>query len=161
MLPVLFWFGLYVGFSSTRRVGLSRIAGESVRTGKAAYFSYLYSLLILFLLVFGILVSFSVLWPIDFGQEVDPFNTPPGTKMPWYLLAPYGLIEFLPQWIPLTVRSSILLLLLLLFLFFPFLEPSPELSAERRKGILIFGWVVFSLWIFFSVYGLLLDVPGA
>lgn len=160
LLPIVFWVWLYVGFAGIRRVGLSSIERDTKRTGKAAYLGHLYQLLILFLIVFGILVTFSVLWPISFGQPVDPYHTPAGSTIPWYLLAPYGLIEFLPQWIPLEVRSSLLLVLLLLFIFFPFVDAGLKLSVNRKRLLLGFGVAVFVGWVFFSFYGLYVDMAG-
>jgi quinol-cytochrome oxidoreductase complex cytochrome b subunit len=160
LLPALFWFGLYISFSGIRKVGLSELQGERQRKGRAAYLSHLYSLLVLFLVVFGVLVTMSVVWPVSFGTPVDPFRTPSGSMMPWYLLAPYGFVEFFPRWIPLWIRSSVLLVLLTVFVFFPFLDPQPVRSEAKAKWVLIFGIAVAALWVFFTFYGLLLDVPG-
>jgi quinol-cytochrome oxidoreductase complex cytochrome b subunit len=80
--------------------------------------------------------------------------------MPWYLLAPYGLIEFLPRWVSLQIRSSLLLVLLLVFVFFPFLDPAPKPSDSRKRKAQLFGIVVFVFWIVFSVYGHFLDLPA-
>jgi quinol-cytochrome oxidoreductase complex cytochrome b subunit len=78
--------------------------------------------------------------------------------MPWYLLAPYGFIELLPRWIPLWVRSSLLMSVLLVFIFLPALDYRSETPQRKRKIALGFGSAVFLLWLFFTYYGLILDV---
>jgi quinol-cytochrome oxidoreductase complex cytochrome b subunit len=78
--------------------------------------------------------------------------------MPWYLLAPYGFIELFPTWIPLWVRSSLLMILLLVFIFLPALDHRSETPQGKRKIALAFGSTVFLLWLFLTYYGLILDV---
>jgi quinol-cytochrome oxidoreductase complex cytochrome b subunit len=146
ILPLVFWCGLYMSFSGIRRVGLSEIPGEERRGGSGAYLAHLYSLLILALGIFGILVTFSVLWATPFGAPVNPYETAVGTRMPWYLLAPYGFIEVFPRWIPLWVRSSLLMIVLLVFVLFPALDYRSEISQRKRKIALTFGSAVFLLW---------------
>ncbi len=158
ILPLVFWCGLYMSFSGIRRVGLSEIPGEEQRGGSGAYLAHLYSLSILALAIFGVLVTFSVLWATPFGEPVNPYQTAVGTQMPWYLLAPYGFIELFPMWIPLWVRSSLLMILLLVFIFFPALDYRSETLQRKRKIALAFGSTVFLLWLFFTYYGLSIDV---
>ena len=141
-----------------RRIGLSEIAGEQRRAGKRAYLAHLYALLILIALIFGVVVTLSVLRPVPFGNPVDLFETPSDIRMPWYLLAPYGFVEFLPSWLPLSVRSVCLLAILLVFIFLPAVDRwSPGTSLQ-----LVLRWIVnislVLIWIFFTYYGAVLDL---
>ncbi len=157
-LPMAFWFCLYIGFSGTRRVGLAELPGERQRSGLGAYLGHLYTLLLLVLLVFGVLVTLSVLWPAPFGTPVNFYQTETGASLPWYLLAPYGFVEFLPRWLPLWARSTGLLVALLVFLTLPFLDRGSEAPQRSRKGAIAFGLAVFALWLFFTYYGRTVDI---
>lgn len=158
ILPVLFWGLLYVSFSGIRRIGLSEMAGEDRRSGKRAYLGHLYALLILIAVLFGVVVTLSVLRPVPFGSPVDLFETPGDIRMPWYLLAPYGFVEFLPGWLHLSVRSVCLLVLLLIFVFLPVVDRwSPETSAQHRVRRALSILLVL-IWISFTYYGAALDL---
>jgi len=160
ILPVVFWCLIYVSFSGIRRVGLSEIEGEERRSGKRAYLGHLYALLILITVIFGVVVTLSVLRPVPFGSPVDLFETPDNIRMPWYLLAPYGFVEFLPGWLPLSVRSSCLLVLLLVFVFLPAVDrwsPTTPPQAVLRR---VLNLLLVLIWIFFIYYGAALDLGG-
>jgi quinol-cytochrome oxidoreductase complex cytochrome b subunit len=160
ILPFAFWCLLYVSFSGIRRIGLSEIAGEERRSGKRAYLGHLYALLILIAIIFGVVVTLSVLRPVPFGSPVDLFETPGDIRMPWYLLAPYGFVEFLPGWLSLSVRSVCLLVLLLVFVFLPVADRwSPGTPVQRilRRALNI---LLVLVWIFFTYYGAALDIGG-
>lgn len=160
VLPLAFWFCLYISFSGIRRVGLASLPGDTRKSGLGAYLGHLYTLVMLVLVTFGLLVTLSVLWPTPFGSPVDFYRTATGTRLPWYLLAPYGFVESLPGWLPLWARSSGLLVALALFLGVPFLRRprAGEADTPNRKGAIAFGVVVFVLWLTFSWVGWTLDV---
>ncbi len=159
VLPLGFWFCLYIGFSGVRRVGLANLPGETTKSGSGGYLWHLYTLLMLVLVTFGLLVSLSVLWPIPFGTPVNYYQTALGSRLPWYLLAPYGLVESLPSWLPLWIRSGVLLVALVWFAGLPFFGRKEKRSASGRHGVeTIVGLVVFGLWLTFTVIGWTLDV---
>ncbi len=158
LLPFMFWLLLYANFSGIRRVGLSEIRGEDTTPGKHTFVAHLYTLLILVIVIFGILVTLSVLAPVPFGEPVNLFETPSDIRMPWYLLAPYGFVEFFPTWLPLSLRSSLLVILLMIFIFLPEIDRRAVKSQARRTLVLGVNIFLFLLWIFFTIYGRLLDI---
>ena len=158
LLPFVFWLLLYANFSGIRRVGLSEIRGEDTTPGKHTFLAHLYTLLILIIAIFGILVTLSVLAPVPFGEPVDLFETPSDIRMPWYLLAPYGFVEFFPTWLPLSLRSSLLAVLLMIFVFLPEIDRRTVTTQARQRLALGVNIALFLLWIFFTAYGRLLDI---
>ncbi len=159
VLPLAFWFCLYIGFSGVRRVGLANLPGDETRSGLGNYLGHLYTLLMLVLVTFGLLVTLSVLWPSPFGSPVNFYQTATGARLAWYLLAPYGLVESLPGWLPLWVRSSALLVALVWFVGLPFLgRKRKDSSTPNRRRAIVVGLVVFSLWLVFTLIGWTLDV---
>jgi hypothetical protein len=50
------------------------------------------------------------------------------------------------------------MILLLVFIFFPALDYRSETPQRKRKIALAFGSTVFLLWLFFTYYGLSIDV---
>jgi len=158
LLPFVFWLLLYASFSGIRRVGLSEIRGEDTTPGKHVFAAHLYTLLILVIAIFGILVTLSVLAPVPFGEPVDLFETPSDIRMPWYLLAPYGFVEFFPTWLPLSFRSSLLVVLLIFFVFLPEIDRRTMRTKARRTLAFGVNITLFLLWVFFTIYGGLLDI---
>lgn len=158
LLPFVFWLLLYASFSGVRRVGLSEIRGEDTTPGKHTFVAHCYTLLILIVAIFGILVTLSVLVPVPFGEPVNLFETPSNIRMPWYLLAPYGFVEFLPTWLPLSVRSSLLAVILVIFVFLPEIDRRTARSQARRTLFWGLNISLFLLWIFFTFYGMAVDM---
>ena len=144
---------IYLHFSTVRRVGLKATANETYRAGPLLLRRHLVNLTILFVLVFGLLVSLAILAPIAYEPEADPFTTVPGVGPPWYLLAPFAFLEltapFLPQW----VAGLLLFLGFVAFLFLPFLDRSREERPASRVLVAGIAIVVMSLWILLTVYG--------
>ena len=161
LLPSLFFLLLYISFSGIRRVGLSEIRGEERRPGRETFPAHLYNLIIIIVLIFGVLVTFAVLAPVPFEEPIDYFNTPGSLRMPWYLLAPYGMVEFLPNWLPLSIRSLVLLIILITFVLLPFLDRRKISNKIQRIGALSLNLFLFSIWLFFSFYGAFLDIGGS
>jgi len=160
MLPTLFWGLLYLSFSGIRRIGLTEIKGEEHRPARETFPAHLYNLLIIVVFIFGILVTFSVLVPVPFGEPIDYLETPGNLRIPWYLLAPYGLVEIFPSWMPISGRSLILLVVLMVFILLPFLDRRSNREPSQRRRIWIVNFVLLAVWIFFTFYGAFLDIGG-
>ena len=89
----------------------------------------------------------------DGGEpEVDPFETLPGARPPWYLLAPFGFLEWASSLVPAWLAGSVLFLAFFAFLAVPFLDRSREDSRWRPLALVV-GAVVFILWALFTAYG--------
>jgi quinol-cytochrome oxidoreductase complex cytochrome b subunit len=153
ILPMAYVAFLYVTFGTQRRVGLgqpeSGVAGSTTTLRH-----HLYSVLILTVLAFGIMVTLSVLTPFPFRAQADPYSTPVGLGPPWYLLAPYALTEgtSIPSWIggllTLFVGAGILLL--------PFWWRGEATEASVRR-VRIGGIALLVVWIALSVMGWWID----
>jgi quinol-cytochrome oxidoreductase complex cytochrome b subunit len=91
---------------------------------------------------------------VPFGGEADPYTTLPGVGPPWYLLAPFGLLELTPQAIPRQIPGAILLLAAVAFLALPFLHSSDSSPSPRGRRLLLGGGVlVLVVWFLLSLYG--------
>ncbi len=159
VLPIVFWILYYFSFSGIRRVGLSEIPGDESRpAGGRTYLAHLISLLMLLLVVFGTLVTLAVLLPVPFGYPVDPSETPTGSSMAWYLLAPYGFVEFLPSWLPFPLRSTLLFLIVVAIVLLPAIDSRSRRPQSERRLARLGGAVVLVLWLFFTYYGMVIDL---
>ena len=133
-LPLLMLVFFYLHFATVRRIGLSPLAEGRLSDPKPLFPDHLLNLLTILLLLFGVILTLSVLAPAVFHGPADPFTSPAGVRPPWYLLPAYGLIETLPA----GVGGTLLLLGLLVFLGVPFLDRTPDKPARRRPVALLF-----------------------
>lgn len=152
ILPLLLLGLFFLNFSAVRRVGLSA-QPEQQRTGTGALRVYLYSLLILVLLIFGTLVTLATVIPAPFDQMADPFVTPKGARPPWYLLASHAFYDFLPAGIAGWLRGMLLEALLAGTLLLPFLDRSPGVLPRDRRVAIAAGLVVLVAWLLFTWHG--------
>ncbi|HEU4403285.1 MAG TPA: cytochrome b N-terminal domain-containing protein [Candidatus Polarisedimenticolia bacterium] len=152
MLPALLIVLFYLNFSGVRRVGLSALPGET-RGGRSVYVVYLCNLTILAVLVLGCLITFATLLPEPFGQAADPFNTPPGARPPWYLLASHSVLESFPAWVPRGVRGLAVEAILAISILLPFIDRSPGRSGRDRRLALVVGAAVIVLWAMLTFFG--------
>ncbi len=152
VLPIVAVILIYMHFSSVRRVGVGGdTAQRSVQPARVIR-GQLLTLGIILTLVFGLLVTLAVLTPKPFHREADPFATVPGIGPPWYLLAPFGFVEWMPEWVPSWLSGLILFVAFMAFLSIPFLHRSPKGTRGRRLAVAF--WVLVMLgWVAFSVYG--------
>lgn len=157
--PTVLLMLLYLNSSGVRRVGLSGSA-EGRAGGRPAYTRYLYSLLIMTIVVLGVLVSLATLLPASFDKVADPFSTPPGSRPPWYLLASYGFMEAFPTWVPRAARALLLEAILAACLLVPFLDRSRSKADEPRRAAIAVGVAVLVMWLLFSWYGYRLEAGG-
>jgi quinol-cytochrome oxidoreductase complex cytochrome b subunit len=156
VIPALFMMFLYLTFATLRRVGLSPLAAAVPQGPTTRYREHLLSMMVLSVLAFGVLVTLAVLVPLPFQNQADPYQTPPGVHPPWYMLAPYAMIERLPgpRWLKgagLSVASIAVLLL-------PLAARGEETEAARRR-FRLWGALAIALWVALAVFGAVLDRP--
>jgi quinol-cytochrome oxidoreductase complex cytochrome b subunit len=155
VLPAMFLVFFYLTFATLRRVGLSPSEGEDpARPQVTTFRDHLFSVVTLYVLIFGVLVSLAVLLPLPFRGQADPYVTPAGARPPWYLLAPYALIEGIP--IPGWIMGSALAIASLAVLLLPLWVKRwdhPEGERRLRLG----GLLAFALWVALAVLGSFMD----
>ena len=139
----------YLGFASIRRVGMSTIA-EAPTNRSLRVVMYDMTLIVIFLI--GTLMTLAVLFPHPFGAAADPLATPPGARPPWYLLAPYALLEALPGFLPGFVRGLVLEAVFLAIVLVPFLDRSGG-ATETRKRFFWIGAGLFLVWVVLTLAG--------
>lgn len=156
VLPAMFLFFFYLTFATLRRVGLSPMTDAAPGSATTTYRDHLFSMVILAVLAFGVMVSLAVLAPLPFQSQADPYSTPAGMRPPWYMLAPYTLIErgFGPRWLMGAGLSVASLLVLLV----PLWVRGPDDAPTRRRAR-VWGGVAFGVWIALGVFGMFLDRP--
>jgi quinol-cytochrome oxidoreductase complex cytochrome b subunit len=152
VLPAAYAGFLYVTFGTLRRVGVSQApAGRRVRV--TTFRDHLYSMAILGVLLFGALVTLATLLPFRYMAQADPYHTPSGVRPPWYMLAPYAVLQGLP--IPTWITGLLLVAAAFAVLLLPFLIRTDREAAARR--IRLGGVIALALWALLSVAGALLD----
>lgn len=152
VLPILFVGCLYITFATLRKVGLSPEGGS---TGPTTTFrAHFFSTVILSVLTFALLVSLAVLLPFPFLSPADPYATPAVVRPPWYLLAPYALLEHLPgpHWIAGGLIAIAGLVLTALPLWFRDADAGRAIRRAR-----IWGVAAIVVWIVLTVVGVLQD----
>jgi quinol-cytochrome oxidoreductase complex cytochrome b subunit len=134
----------YLHFASVRRVGMSAVPdAPTTRSLRVA----MYDMLLIVVFLIGALITLAILFPHPFGAAADPLTTPPGAQPPWYLLAPYALLETLPGFLPAFVRGLFLEALFLAIVLVPFLDRSGGTGPRRR----MFVWIGAALCVFWIV----------
>ncbi len=153
VLPVLFASFLYLTFSTIRRVGLSPVPAGATG-GTSRFRDYVFSMITLVVIVFGVLVTLAVLLPFPFRAAADPYATPGGVHPPWYMLAPYAVLHGLH--LAVWLAGLALLAAALGTLALPFLprgsagEPKPDRSRW-------WGAIALGAWLALTLFGLTLD----
>jgi quinol-cytochrome oxidoreductase complex cytochrome b subunit len=153
VLPVGFGLFLYLTFATLRRVGLSPEPAR--QTGAVTTFrDHLYSMAIMSLLMFGLLATLAVLVPFRFGGAADPYSTPTGVRPPWYMLAPYLVIERFPG--PAWLAGLALLAAAFAVLLLP--QWAPRLEGDTgRRPMRVWGLVALAAWAGLSALGAVLE----
>jgi quinol-cytochrome oxidoreductase complex cytochrome b subunit len=152
VLPAFYLAFVYLTFATLRRVGLSPT--PSVPPGDVTTFRHhLYSLLILSLLLFAVLVTLATLLPFHFVGPADPYATPVGVRPPWYMLAPYAIFQRAP--FPAWLSGFLLLAAAIAVLLLPWWarERGPFDERRVRAG----GIAALVLWTALSAVGFLID----
>lgn len=153
VLPAAFAMFLYLTFATLRRVGLSP-EPELQKGGVTTFRDHLYGMAILTVIMFGVLATFAVMVPFRFGAAADPYSTPAGVRPPWYMLAPYAVIEHGPG--PAWLLGSGLLAVALAVLLLPAWAPRVGGGGGRRRARTA-GLVVLAVWAALSVAGAILE----
>ena len=155
VLPLLALALIYFHFSTVRRVGLSGDPNRPRMSGRRGLRAHFASLAIIFVILLGVLISLAVLMPISFETKADPFSTPVGIDPPWYLLAPFGLLELTAGWLPAWLVGAVLLLAVAALIVLPFLGSARLQESEKRRPL---AWattaILVVIWILLSMYGL-------
>ncbi|HVP13921.1 MAG TPA: cytochrome b N-terminal domain-containing protein [Terriglobales bacterium] len=149
VLPLFYAGFLYLTFATLRRIGVSGETREPERTIR--YRDHVYSMTMLTILLFAVLVTLATLAPFHFHGPADPYATPGEVRPPWYMLASYALLQHFP--LPalsglVLFAAAIAVLLLPLWLR----DETPAARARTR----IVGAAVLVVWIALSVLGALL-----
>jgi quinol-cytochrome oxidoreductase complex cytochrome b subunit len=151
MLPLMALLMVYLHFSGVRRVGLAEIAGERHRSGREAVRGHLFNLGIALSVLFGVLGTLAVLFPHPYRPEADPYTTLTGVGPPWYLLAPFGFLEWAAGPLPRVVAGAILFAVFVLFVGLPFLDRGS--SRGGRRIVWILGFALLAAWVTFTLFG--------
>jgi len=151
VLPLFFCAFLFLTFATLRRVGLSPAPASAAGAGTLR--DHLYSMTILTVLLFAVLVTLSTLLPLPFAPPADPYATPGGVRPPWYMFAPYAVLQRLP--LPHLVSGGLLLISAFAVLLLPFLvRGAPDRDARPLR---LAGLAAVGLWIALSVVGALME----
>jgi quinol-cytochrome oxidoreductase complex cytochrome b subunit len=139
----------YLNFASVRRVGMSAVADAPTnRSLRVA----MYDMLLIVIFMIGALMTLAIVFPHPFGATADPLTTPPGARPPWYLLAPYALLEALPGFLPGFVRGLFLEAVFLAIVLVPFLDRSGG-AGPRRRAFFWVGAGLCLLWVVLTFAG--------
>ena len=110
--------------------------------------------LIMIVLMFGVLATLAVMVPFRFGAAADPYSTPAGVRPPWYMLAPYAVIEHGPG--PPWLLGLGLLFAAFAVLLLPQWAPRVGAALPTRRARMA-GLVVLAAWAALSVAGAILE----
>jgi quinol-cytochrome oxidoreductase complex cytochrome b subunit len=143
---------IYLHFSCIRRTGFTEKKDETKLPGRTAFKVNFVNMVILLTAAFAVLLSFAIVVAEPFEAEADPFDTVPGIGPPWYLLAPFAVLElggtFLPRWIP----GIFLFLLTMSVLSLPFWYQPKEEGRPRSLSYVI-GALAVAVWLLLTWYG--------
>ncbi len=153
VLPVFYVALVYLTFATIRRVGLSP-APTGREPGTATLRDHLFSMLIANVLVFGALVTLAVLLPFKFMAAADPYATPTGVRPPWYMLAPYSVLQGAPG--PTWLSGLVLVAAAFAVLLLPFWLRGRVANANARS-VRLWGALALVVWIALSVTALFVD----
>ncbi len=126
VIPLLMLFFFYLHFATVRRVGLSSLSEDEA--ARPLYPDHLLRLAVMFLLLFGVVLTMSTIFPSPFWAKADPFDSPKGIRPLWFLMPAFSLLDLLPHWL----AGSLLLLFLFGLIAFPFLERSAHRELKKR-----------------------------
>lgn len=89
--------------------------------------------IILYFLI-GVVLTLSILLPLQLHEKADPLVTPQGLKPEWYFLPMYQAVKYFPELIGLMIQGLILLTLLI----WPFIDHA---ITHRVRAARAFRWV--------------------
>ena len=153
MLLPLFYAGfVYLTFATLRRVGIAH-ATVTAPEQTIRYRDHLYSMTMLTVVLFALLVTLATLLPFRFHEAADPYATPGEVRPPWYMLGSYVLLQHLP--VPAWLSGLVLLGAAVAVLLLPLWLRGEETPGLRRRTRLV-GGAVLVVWFALSVLGALL-----
>ncbi len=153
VLPLWFALGIFLTFATLRRVGLSP-ASDTPGRSDTTYRNHMYSIALLLLGMFGVLVSLTILVPFRFSAAADPYTTPAGVRPPWYILAPYALVQGLP--LPVWVTGAGLVIAAFAVLLLPLIAKRVAFAASDAR-LRLAGLGLLALWTALSVWGAFME----
>jgi quinol-cytochrome oxidoreductase complex cytochrome b subunit len=153
VLPAFYAGCIYLTFATLRRVGLAEPADLPLRA-TTTYRRHLYSMAILSFLLFGALVTLATLVPFRFVGAADPYSTPGGVRPPWYMLAPYAVLQGLP--LPHWLSGAALLAAAFAVLLLP-LWLRGDAGSTRIRRVRLLGILALAAWAALSVAGAFMD----
>ncbi len=155
ILPWAIWFLIvihlflvrYQGMATLDRVGNEKKGDE--KEGTPFFPHHVLKEGIIFFILLGVLISLSVLAPVDLGEKADPLTTPHAVKPEWYFLAAYHVLKYFPKLVGIFVVS-----LAPLFLFvWPFIDKSKERHPLKRPFSMTFCVLVILSLLIFGILG--------
>lgn len=148
VLPLFIFLLTHLHFASVRKLGLSEV---ETMEDKAAplYPGHLMNLMMILLLMFGIILTLGVLFPVPFAMKADPFNTPAGISVAWYLLPAFGLFELIPR----AIAGWIMPLVMVLVFLLPFLDRKIVQGPAKKKTALLLTVIIFATLLFLTYFG--------
>jgi quinol-cytochrome oxidoreductase complex cytochrome b subunit len=103
--------------------------------------------------LFGTLLTLSVLSPWEIGEPADPLSTPEGIKPEWYFLPTYQLLKYFSGPMGKVIGIVISGVPFLLLLFWPFVERSPARHPRKRPLAVFVGVTAILLALILGVLG--------
>ncbi|MFQ5527545.1 MAG: cytochrome b N-terminal domain-containing protein [Thermoanaerobaculia bacterium] len=152
-LPALATALIYFHFSTVRRIGLSGVEDTRRVPGRLVLRAHFASIAMIFVLLLGALITLAVLAPLPFEGRADPFSTPPGIDPPWYLLAPFGLLELTAGIVPRWAIGLAMLLALVALTALPFLGRSRPEDTRRLPLTWALAAAIVVVWLVLTLYG--------
>jgi len=153
VLPLAIAVLIYLTFATLRRVGLS--PEDDVGPGPTTTFrDHLFTMIIMSVLLFGVLVTLASLLPFRFETVADPYATPVGVQPPWYMLPAYAIQQWGPG--PMWLKGGLLLIVSFGVFFLPLWAPAVNTPRERLRSRML-GGVGFLAWVALGIAGALLE----
>jgi len=111
------------------------------------------SLIYFAVMFFAISFVTTLILPEAANSPADPLKTPDLIRPPWYFLAPYQFIKFLPNKF---VAGTLEIVVMILILFWPLFDTRAHTSPVKRPLffsvciILVVSWLLLTIWGRFS-----------
>lgn len=144
VLPILVSIGLFFHFVTIRNHLIPRD---------------LFTYIVCFILVVGLLISFATLFPAPIHAKANPFETPMNVKPEWYFLASCAVLQyagkltFLGTWAPKLLGAVLQILFVIVLFLVPFLDHGKARNPKKRPIGTFMG-------VLFTVIFLVLTVLG-
>jgi len=131
-------------------------AEAQARRVKYFYPDFVFDQAILLYVLFGVLLTLSIVMPIGLEEKADPLTAPEVLKPEWYFLAVFQFIKYLPKSVGTTfIFFGLIVLFILPTLERRFVPPPRRRMMARTVGVVIFllylalttlGWLSETTW---------------